>query len=56
MMELCGAELCGLDWCRTRNPATQGCSDGHSESVQLLLTAKGNIHAEDMVNDSLPQI
>ena len=30
--------------------------NGHSESVQLLLTAKGNINAEDTVSDSLLQI
>ena len=29
---------------------------GNSESVQLLLTAKSNIHAEDRVSDSLLQI
>ena len=29
---------------------------GHSESVQLLLTAKSNIKAEDTVSDSLLQI
>ena len=31
-------------------------NNGHSESVQLLLTAKSNIHAEDTVSDSLLQI
>ena len=29
---------------------------GNSESVQLLLTAKGNIHAENKVSDSLLQM
>ena len=29
---------------------------GHSESVQLLLAAKGNANAEDTVSDSLVQI
>ena len=31
-------------------------NNGHSESVQLLLTAKGNIHAESTVSDSVLQI
>ena len=29
---------------------------GHNESMQLLLTAKGNANAENNVSDSLPQI
>ena len=56
VMESCSAELCcGLVQERY-TPLHMAAMNGHSESVQLLLTAKGNINAETKVNDSLLQI
>ena len=37
-------------------PLHMAAMNGHSESVQLLLTAKSNINAENTVSDSLLQI
>ena len=37
-------------------PLHYAANNGHSESVQLLLIAKGNIHAENTVSDSVLQI
>ena len=34
-------------------PLHEAAYNGHSESVQLLLAAKGNVNAEDSVSDSL---
>ena len=34
-------------------PLHEAAWHGHSESVQLLLAAKGNIHAENRVSDTL---
>ena len=57
MMELCGAELCGVNWCKgKRTPLHSTAMNGHSETVQLLLTAKSNIRAKDRVSDSLLKI
>ena len=49
VMELCGAELCGLDWQDKSTPLHKAAWKGDSESVQLLLVAKGNVNAENMV-------
>ena len=57
MMELCGAELCGGLMQGKSTPLHYAAVNGHSESVRLLLTAKGNANAEKQVSDSLcPQI
>ena len=46
----CGAELCGVDCVQfMETPLHYAAQNGHSESVQLLLTAKGNVNAEDEV-------
>ena len=56
MMGLCGPELCGGLMQDKSTPLHKAAAYGHSESVQLLLTAKGNIHAEDWVSASFLQI
>ena len=55
-MELCGAELCGGLMQDKSTPLHKAAEYGRSESVQLLLTAKGNVNAENSVSDSLLQI
>ena len=55
-MELCGAELCGGLVQGKYTPLHLAAELGHTESVQLLLTAKGNANAENRVSDSLLQI
>ena len=56
MMEVCAAELFGGLVQLKFTPLHMAAMNGHSESVQLLLTAKSNINAEDRVSDSLLQI
>ena len=56
MMELCGADLCGGLVQRKSTPLHHAAKHGHSESVRLLLAAKGNANAENTVNGSLLQI
>ena len=57
MMELCGAELVLFGLVQYKETSLhKAAMKGDSESVKLLLTAKSNIHAEDMVSDSLLQI
>ena len=41
---------------KKQNPLHMAAMNGDSESVQLLLTAKSNINAEDRVSASLLQI
>ena len=52
MMELCGADLCGGLVQRKSTPLHHAAKHGHSESVQLLLAAKGNVNAKGYVSAS----
>ena len=56
MMELCGAELVLFGLVQSKYTPLHMAAYGHSESVRLLLAAKGNANAEDTVSDFLVQI
>ena len=48
--DLCGGLLLQYD----KTPLHSAAMNGHSEAVQLLLTAKANANAEDLVSDLPP--
>ena len=52
-MEMCGAEMCsGLVLQGKWTPLHKAAQYGNTELVQLLLTAKSNLHAETIVSAS----
>ena len=56
VMHLCLAELCRGLMQDKATPLHWAAYNGHSESVQLLLTAKSNVNSENEVSHSLLQI